>query len=472
MSGVDPSIYDFASIENHINTIKNYFMEILEILLYNSNMASFTQNLTSAESRTKFIIQLTSFFSLVYHISILILTFVLKVYPICLYNIISVSVFAFLLIYSSKFKSDIYPYLIGLSEIVVHQILATYFLGTFPSFYYFILLMGLMPFILFDNNYKFSLPIGIVAGLTFIGYENLEVASKYELSPIVMQALRYMNMGITIGTIITMLVVFTLVVYRIENNLQNKNESLNKEIKLASVVQQNFFRLEPIDFDDWEVAYYNQPMAAVSGDLFDIYHRQNNIDGIGIFDISGHGLASGLVTMLVKNIIHQEFYKITDTDLAEILSRINTRIIQEKADIENYLTGILVRIGSDKIELVNAGHPFPILYKSKQKECFFVERLTSSIGVIGMSGMTASYKSQFVRMDPGDELILYTDGITDMENDKKITFGKDNLIASIKKNVNATVKQQILNISKDILNFKASVPSNDDVTMMILRRKA
>ena len=83
-----------------------------------------------------------------------------------------------------------------------------------------------------------------------------------------------------------------------------------------------------------------------------------------------------------------------------------------------------------------------------------------------------SYKSQFVRMDPGDELILYTDGITDMENDKKITFGKDNLIASIKKNVNATVKQQILNISKDILNFKASVPSNDDVTMMILRRKA
>ncbi|MBP5329012.1 MAG: serine/threonine-protein phosphatase [Spirochaetaceae bacterium] len=332
--------------------------------------------------------------------------------------------------------------------------------------------MGLMPFILFDNNYKFSLPIGIVAGLTFIGYENLEVASKYELSPIVMQALRYMNMGITIGTIITMLVVFTLVVYRIENNLQNKNESLNKEIKLASVVQQNFFRLEPIDFDDWEVAYYNQPMAAVSGDLFDIYHRQNNIDGIGIFDISGHGLASGLVTMLVKNIIHQEFYKITDTDLAEILSRINTRIIQEKADIENYLTGILVRIGSDKIELVNAGHPFPILYKSKQKECFFVERLTSSIGVIGMSGMTASYKSQFVRMDPGDELILYTDGITDMENDKKITFGKDNLIASIKKNVNATVKQQILNISKDILNFKASVPSNDDVTMMILRRKA
>ena len=113
-------------------------------------------------------------------------------------------------------------------------------------------------------------------------------------------------------------------------------------------------------------------MAAVSGDLFDIYHRQNNIDGIGIFDISGHGLASGLVTMLVKNIIHQEFYKIADTDLAEILSRINTRIIQEKADIENYLTGILVRIGSDKIELVNAGHPFPILYKSKQKECFFV----------------------------------------------------------------------------------------------------
>ena len=434
-------------------------------------MFPFFHRLTTNESRTRFIIQFTSLFSLVYHVIILILCFILKIYPVASYNIISVSVFAFLLVYSSKCKSFIAPYLIGFSEIIVHQILATYFLGTFPSFYYFILLMGLMPFALFDNNHKFSLPIAIVSSLVFIGYENLEVAPKYELSPLLTQTLRYMNMGITIGTIITMLFVFTLVVYRIENNLQNKNESLNKEIKLASVVQQNFFKLEPIEFSDWEVAYYNLPMAAISGDLFDIYHRQDTIDGIGIFDISGHGLASGLVTMLVKNIIHQEFYKITDTDLSEILSRINTRIIQEKSDIENYLTGVLVRMGDDKIELVNAGHPYPILYKCKQKECFFVERLPSSIGVIGMSGMTASYKSQFIRMDIGDELILYTDGITDTQNDQDIAFGKENFVNSIKKHIDLPVKQQVLDIAKDILDFRKSAQSNDDITMMVLRKK-
>ncbi len=434
-------------------------------------MFPFFQRLNTNESRTRFIIQFTSLFSLVYHVIILILCFILKIYTVASYNIISVSVFTFLLVYSSKCKSFIAPYLIGFSEIIVHQILATYFLGTFPSFYYFILLMGLMPFVLFENNFKFSLPVAIISGLVFIGYENLEVAPKYELSPLLAQTLRYMNMGITIGTIITMLLVFTLVVYRIENNLQNKNESLNKEIRLASVVQQNFFKLEPIEFSDWEVAYYNLPMAAISGDLFDIYHRQDTIDGIGIFDISGHGLASGLVTMLVKNIIHQEFYKVSDTDLSEILSRINMRIIQEKADIENYLTGVLVRMGDDKIELVNAGHPYPILYKCKQKECFFVERLPSSIGVIGMSGMAASYKSQFIRMDSGDELILYTDGITDTENDKKMLFGKENFVNSIKNHIDLPVKQQVLNIAKDILNFRNSVPSSDDITMMVLRKK-
>ena len=175
-------------------------------------------------------------------------------------------------------------------------------------------------------------------------------------------------------------------------------------------------------------------MAAVSGDMIDVYHRQRNIDGVGIFDVSGHGLASGLVTMLVKNIIHQEFYKDTESDLAEMLERINSRIIQEKGEIKNYLTGILIRINGNKLELVNAGHPYPVVYKKDLKECFYIERLPASFGAIGMNDMPTCYQSQFVELNPGDELILYTDGITDTENGLKEVFGKENFIAAIKQN--------------------------------------
>jgi serine phosphatase RsbU (regulator of sigma subunit) len=205
--------------------------------------------------------------------------------------------------------------------------------------------------------------------------------------------------------------------------------------------------------------------------MIDVYHRQRNIDGVGIFDVSGHGLASGLVTMLVKNIIHQEFYKDTEVDLAEMLGRINSRIIQEKGEIKNYLTGILIRINGSKLELVNAGHPYPIVYKKDLKECFYIERLPGSMGAIGMEDMPTNYQSQFVELNPGDEIILYTDGITDTENELKEVFGKENFIAAIKQNADLPARKQTANIADTLAAFRNSAALKDDITLIILRRK-
>ena len=57
---------------------------------------------------------------------------------------------------------------------------------------------------------------------------------------------------------------------------------------------------------NYEIAYYNKAMAGVSGDFYDFYYNNTSLEGFGIFDVSGHGLASGLVTMLAKNIIEEE----------------------------------------------------------------------------------------------------------------------------------------------------------------------
>ena len=435
-------------------------------------MNPFKVSLTSPKERTKLLFGITTLCALVYHITIFFVMFFLKVYPLCIYNIISISVFAFLFLNATNFKSFIAPYLIGLAEIIVHQVIATFLLGTYSAFYYFILLMGLLPFLFFENNFKFTVPVSIFSVLVYVGYENLEVDSRYELPHVVLHALRYTNMFITTGTILAMLIVFTLIVFKIESYLKDRNEFLDKEIKLAATVQQTFFKHEQIDFDGWELAFYNLPMASVSGDMLDVYHRQNQIDGIGIFDVSGHGLASGLVTMLVKNIIHREFYKFSDSGLAEMLDRINTRIIEEKADIENYLTGILVRIREDQVELVNAGHPYPILYRSHENEYSYIERVATSVGPIGMSGMPAVYNSQFLKMNIGDELILYTDGIIDTENEQKERFGKENFIDSIRRNIEESAEKQVANIASDIATFRNSTPLNDDITFMILRKKA
>ena len=249
-------------------------------------------------------------------------------------------------------------------------------------------------------------------------------------------------------------------------------ESIEKELKLANVVQQSFFKHNDTIYDDWALSYYNKPMAGVSGDFLDIYGNENHLDGIGIFDVSGHGIASGLVTMLVKNIIFQEFYNGKKDKLKSIIDRINIRYIKEKGNIENYLTGILTRIDDDKVEFINAGHSMPIYYNAQEDSAYFIDdENNTAFGAIGLPDIPTNFISHSVKMARGDELIFFTDGATEATNAQGDDFGKDRLLRSIFRNADRPLTTQINCVISDIFTFIGDEPRKDDITIIILKKK-
>lgn len=254
--------------------------------------------------------------------------------------------------------------------------------------------------------------------------------------------------------------------------LQFETHRAQKEFELASIVQQSFYKAELPEFSDWDFEYFFKPLAGVSGDLYDFFYDDKKLLGLGIFDVSGHGIASGLVTMLVKNIIEQEFYAGIHDSLDDVISLINSRVITEKGNIENYLTGILIRINGNKIELVNAGHPKAILYQAKTKTCKYIESDEhEQCGVIGIPDFPVNVDVINFEMEPNDELILYTDGITEVENSDHDFFGKDRLLNSIQKHSNLSLKYQIDAIKDDLFTFSEQKPVNDDLTYLIIKKK-
>ena len=279
-----------------------------------------------------------------------------------------------------------------------------------------------------------------------------------------------MNITITVFMIIFVVLIYTRVVYRIEYYLKNHSDSLENEIKMAAVIQQNFFRQEIDNIKKYEVAYFSRPMFEVSGDLYDFYKTGEKLDGLGVFDVSGHGISSGLVTMLVKNIIHQEFYKEKDEELWEIVNKINDRVIEEKGEIQNYLTGVLVRLYEDKFELVDAGHPAPILYKKKTGECNYVKLGERAVGAIGIAGFPVYYESLFYDFEDGDELILFSDGVVDIKNENEEYFGKDRLLEAAKINIGKPAAEQVSFIANSIYSFCGSREQNDDLTIIVLKK--
>lgn len=428
------------------------------------------QELTSSYARAKFVSGFTDVFALLYHIMIQIWFLQIKVMPMFFYNIISVSVFVVLLILIFHVKSYVVVFFIAYIEVICHQILAEYYLGTETSFHFFILMMGLLPFLVFEKRFFISAPTALFSSLIFITLEYIKFVPKYEIADNIITAIKFVNITISVLVIVFMLCIFTIIVYNIEDNLETKNTNLEKEIKMAAVIQRSFFKQNLTEINNYQVSYYSKPMAGVSGDLFDFFRTGENIDGLGVFDVSGHGISSGLVTMLVKNIIHQEFYTKEKMDLWEILNNINGRVIEEKGDIENYLTGILLRTNQNNIEIAIAGHPKPIIYHHKTGICEFLQLKKESIGAIGIPGFPAYYTSELINFENGDELFIYTDGLVDTINERKESFGKDRLLNLIYRVSNMPVKTQAEEIEKKLAMFQGRAPQTDDVTFIIIKK--
>ena len=128
------------------------------------------------------------------------------------------------------------------------------------------------------------------------------------------------------------------------------------DMEIAANVQSSLFPKEPPVVKEWDIAYAFIPMSGVSGDLYDFYIHDNILDGIALFDVSGHGIASGLITMIARSVFYRNFNKGKENPLHEVLEKINRVLINEMGQADNYLTGILLRFNSDTVEYVNAGH--------------------------------------------------------------------------------------------------------------------
>ena len=167
----------------------------------------------------------------------------------------------------------------------------------------------------------------------------------------------------------------------------------------------------------------------------------------------------------------QEFYEGASIPLKDTVQKINDRFIFEKGPIDNYITGILLRCEGGKVEIVNSGHQRPILYKSKIKSVSFVENSPEAFGAIGISSFPSVFDSVSVEMESGDELVLYTDGIVDCENEKKESFGYDRLKEVFRKSAGFTAEEQLELLYHSLEDFAGEVEPEDDKTLVILRKK-
>ena len=263
-------------------------------------------------------------------------------------------------------------------------------------------------------------------------------------------------------------------------SLEHEMEIASKDMHMAAIVQQKFFYIPKVEFDNWDFAVCYEPLSQVSGDLFNFFYDESKLNGISLFDASGHGVAASLITMLSENIIRQVYedeYK-TDETLGQILTNINKSLIDAKGEVDNFLTGILLKITdtngkSSKVSIANAGHPRPFIYKSKEDMVMELQPPSNDyvFGPIGISGMEHDYLDYEIKMESGDILILYTDGLTETMNIHREDFGKSTVQALLQRNNKKSAKEILNVILKKLNEHSSGAPRSDDITTIIIKRK-
>ncbi len=260
---------------------------------------------------------------------------------------------------------------------------------------------------------------------------------------------------------------------RSNRELEEAQRIAAREMELAVNVQYDLFPREAPVTEEWETAFLFKPARGVSGDMYDFYQQGDRLTGLSLFDVSGHGISSGLITIPAKSIISRSFYRSEHQKMGMLMETINRNLIKDIGQVDHYLTGILLRFRGDIVEYANAAHA-DLLYRSAGSGNVRIvedrERDNKSF-FLGVREMSRPFNCLRFKVFPGDVLLLFSDGLYDAVNGNNLRFSLDLVRENLQRVEGNNAEEMLHNFMRSFYDFIGDAPLTDDLTVVLLKRK-
>jgi phosphoserine phosphatase RsbU/P len=243
---------------------------------------------------------------------------------------------------------------------------------------------------------------------------------------------------------------------------ERERQRLEQEINIARDIQQALLPRNFRDYPHLSVAGCNFPCLSVGGDYFDVFPLSDNRTAFLIADVSGKGLGAALLTQLLQGALSG---MTLGTDPARLFNHLN-RFLCDHAAVGRYATmffGILDENGG--LEYINAGHPSPILIRrgGNAEEAF-----TEGSFPVGLVPQ-AEYATACVKLEPGDTLVLFSDGVTEAMDPKEDFFGMARLKHLLTGHNETPLDELQKLVLESVENFARGASQADDLTLLLVR---
>lgn len=260
--------------------------------------------------------------------------------------------------------------------------------------------------------------------------------------------------------------------------IDEKNKSKIKEIEIGANIQRtvvpdpkNIPKIGPLSIGAVWIA---MPMKIagqdrtnvkeVAGDFFNFYKISDEEVGIVIADASGHGIPAALLTMMASAAFSFNSRKGGTT--AEICARSNQEVHRAIGDIGSYLTVFYLKVNLKtlEVEFTNAGHHYAIVYRRKTNT---IEHWNTEGMFIGAFA-EANYGFDRSKLEPGDKIVMYTDGFDESRNEEGEFFGEERIDDFLLKNKDLHPKEFAEKLYEELLVFCNYAPGWDDRTLVVI----
>ncbi|MDI6807700.1 MAG: SpoIIE family protein phosphatase [Candidatus Eisenbacteria bacterium] len=242
-----------------------------------------------------------------------------------------------------------------------------------------------------------------------------------------------------------------------------ERERLQHEISLASRIQKRLLPAGAPEIPGYEIFIFSKPCDEVGGDYYDFLFLDNSAVGIALGDVTGHGVPAALLMSnlqaLLKTVSRSQK---TVSKIAEETSS----LLFECTDPGNFATLFLGVLDPEKetITYSNAGQNPPVLARSTGE----IELLTEGGIPLGVLG-DVKFVERTIRLEKGDSLVIFTDGVVEKTNSDGEEFGDDRLLDIVKNSVKNNASETGNKISENLAGFSPGSVESDDITFLVLK---
>jgi predicted ATPase/serine phosphatase RsbU (regulator of sigma subunit) len=257
----------------------------------------------------------------------------------------------------------------------------------------------------------------------------------------------------------------------LNEQLKSENFRMQAELDVSRKLQQMVLPKEPElqEIKDLDIAGFMEPAAEVGGDYYDVLQHKDHLK-IGIGDVTGHGLESGVLMLMVQTAVRALLVSEVN-DSKSFLNFLN-RIIHDnvkRIESDKNLTLSLLDYQDGHLRVVGQHEEVLVVREGGQIERIDTTDLGFMVGVIPNIAHIVSQKD--IQLQKGDGIVLYTDGITEARDPKMKLYGIERLCKVISCNWQLSAKEIIETIISDVRQYISTQKVFDDITLLVLKQK-